>query len=92
MSWFNGTKGKIWAHFRKAKKLWEEDECAPDAEQYEAAWLRLFGVKFDQSTILMMVEYGDCVLKIHSHPDKNVEDKYVYLLIAFDTDVIKVDE
>ena len=42
--------------------LWQEDECAPDAEDLASAWQRLFGVAFDKKNALRVVDDGDAFI------------------------------
>jgi hypothetical protein len=52
--------------FREASTIWSEDECAPDAEDLDSAWLRIFGeprppregcVSFDDEGDALVYEY-----------------------------------
>jgi hypothetical protein len=44
---------------KQGKRLWAEDDAAPDAERLGAAWLRLFGEAFDHARAVVTIDYGD---------------------------------
>ena len=41
--------------------LWQQDECAPNAESLGEAWRRLFGEELDTSKAVHEADYGDAI-------------------------------
>lgn len=49
---------------KRGKKVFSEDECAPDAESTGAAWQRLFGEPVPKEC-LVKEDHGDCMIFLY---------------------------
>lgn len=55
----NDTPCPLWV--RHARNVWTQDECAPDAETVDEAWLRMFGEKSDTGNAVDVWDGGDWI-------------------------------
>ena len=57
-------KSKIKPLMDAGRRLFEEDECAPDGESLEHAWCRLFGEPLPEHFV-EREDWGDCTVTLY---------------------------
>jgi hypothetical protein len=51
---------------KSMKRVFTEDECAPDAESIGQAWRRLFGVERQDEILVEKQDGGDCMVFLYA--------------------------